>query len=114
MVAGFYICTRFGKRPEYLIDLISGTPIEWIRKIPTISVRKFIESQELKRNDEKLWQIWLAQFPWMTTENYISFDDFKKQQYMSAVDTRSTSEIADELHDIEKQFEQKGKDDGTV
>lgn len=40
-----------------------------------IYYKKAIEEKE----DDRLYQLWLIQFPYMTNESYISFNDYKRE-----------------------------------
>jgi len=50
---------------------------------------------------EKAWQRWLAEYPYMTKENFISFEDFYKALVVPAhISQRTTEEILADVYEI--------------
>ncbi|WP_195269953.1 hypothetical protein [Eubacterium sp. 1001713B170207_170306_E7] len=39
----------------------------------------FIRKAFEKENEQRLWDLYIAQFPYMDKETFISFEDYKKQ-----------------------------------
>ena len=58
------ILSRYGSA-EYYLNLPYKDGIALLRKAYE------------KEQDEKIWQMWLAQLPYMNKENYVSFSDYR-------------------------------------
>ena len=62
-----------------------------------------------KNRDERIFQQWVAQLPWMGQENFISFNDYRDNVTGANIDRRSVAEIESDLAEVEAQL-QKGGD----
>lgn len=67
-----------------------------------------------KKEENKYRNMWLAIYPRMSKDNFISFDDFYNKRY-EQIDT-PTNEILKETEDIRKRFkeaeEKRGENNG--
>lgn len=66
-----------------------------------------IKAMEENR-DERLFQQWVVQVPWMDKENYVSFEDYKNKLTGANVDRRSVSDIEADLAEVERQLQRGG------
>jgi hypothetical protein len=57
--------------------------------------------------EDKLWQQWLAIYPNMSNENFISFEDFKKETFKPKVEKINAEEVLKDAESI------KAMDQGT-
>lgn len=62
-----------------------------------------------KNREERIFQQWVAQLPWMNNENFISFPDYKDRVTGANIDRRSVAEILADISEVEAQL-QKGGD----
>lgn len=62
-----------------------------------------------KSRDERLFQQWVTQLPWMDKDNFVSFADYKDRVTGANIDRRSVAEIMKELDEVEREL-QKGGD----
>ena len=62
-----------------------------------------------KTREERLFQQWVVQLPWMGKENFVSFADYKDRVTGANIDRRSVAEIMAELDEVEREL-QKGGD----
>jgi hypothetical protein len=62
---------------------------------------------EKKRDEQRLWDLWLCQYPWMTEENFVAFDEFCKPAQI--VTKKSTRAILDKVSGIKQRFDERGK-----
>lgn len=63
---------------------------------------RLIEVAHEKDIEEKLWQQWLALYPNMTADNFISFEDFKSETLIknAVLENKSKDEILADVSDI--------------
>lgn len=62
----------------------------------------------IKKQEDKLFQEWLVQVPYMDKDSYISFNDYLnncKQNNQSNYDHVSDEELLKEMEEVIKQFE---------
>ncbi len=57
--------------------------------------------------NEKLWELWLAQYPNMTKETFVSFEQFKLNSRKSAQVKRSEQEIVEDADNILKSMKRR-------
>ena len=62
-----------------------------------------------KTREERLFQQWVVQLPWMDKENFVSFADYKDRVTGANIDRRSVAEIMADLDEVEREL-QKGGD----
>ncbi len=62
-----------------------------------------------KERDDRIFQQWVAQLPWMSQDNYVSFAEYKDKITGANIDRRSVVEIMADLDEVERQL-QKGGD----
>ena len=68
-----------------------------------------IRRAEEQERDERLHRQWSVQLPFMGTETYVSFAEYKAQVTGANIDTRPTGEVVEECWEIERQLtRQKG------
>jgi hypothetical protein len=63
-----------------------------------------IRKAEEKDQEERLFQQWVAQLPYMDKKTFISFDDYKDKLTGANIDRRSVAEIEADLADAERQL----------
>lgn len=66
-----------------------------------------------KTREERIFQQWVAQLPWMGQDNFISFRDYKDKVTGANIDRRSVAEIEAELAEVVAHFETGGAADGS-
>lgn len=58
-----------------------------------------------KDRDDRIFQQWVAQLPWMGKENFLSFADYRDRVTGVNIDRRSTAEILADLDEVERQLQ---------
>ena len=61
-----------------------------------------------QERDERLFQQWVVQLPYMGQERYISFADYRDKLTGANIDRRSVAEIMAELNEVERQLQKGG------
>jgi len=61
-----------------------------------------------KERDERIFQQWVAQLPWMGRDNFVSFADYKDKLTGANIDRRSVAEIEADLEEVERQLQRGG------
>lgn len=61
-----------------------------------------------KNRDERIFQQWVAQLPWMDKEHFVSFPDYRDTVTGANIDRRSVAEIEAELAEVEAQLQRGG------
>lgn len=61
-----------------------------------------------KTRDERIFQQWVAQLPWMGQDNFMSFKDYKDRVTGANIDRRSVAEIEADLAEVEAQLQKGG------
>lgn len=61
-----------------------------------------------KDREERMFQQWVVQLPWMSEKDFISFADYKNKLTGANIDRRSVAEIEAELADVERQLQRGG------
>lgn len=61
-----------------------------------------------KNREERVFQQWVAQLPWMGQENFISFPDYMDRVTGANIDRRSVAEIEAEVAEVEAQLQRGG------
>ncbi|MEG3004353.1 MAG: hypothetical protein RR878_05330 [Anaerorhabdus sp.] len=92
----FYTCTRFNIID--LIDVLSCTPLEYLRILNVSKLRKYVEI----KIDEKIYKMYIEQIPFML--NKISFEEYKKLFFIPPhIDKNAEIEKAKkEIHEAKK------------
>ena len=62
-----------------------------------------------KTREERYFQQWVAQLPWMDQEHFVSFQDYKDRITGANIDRRSVAEIEAELAEVEAQLQRGGE-----
>lgn len=73
----------------------------------TAGLELIAKAMEQER-DERLFQQWVSQLPWMGRENFVSFADYKDRVTGANIDRRSTAELMRELDEVEAEFQKGG------
>lgn len=60
-----------------------------------------------EKAEEMLWQRWLVDFSRMNHENFISFENYKKEVFKSKTESLDKAKILEDAEDI-KRMDQKG------
>lgn len=63
-------------------------------------IRKAVE----KDQEERLFQQWVAQLPYMDKKTFVSFEDYRDKLTGANIDRRSVAEIEADLADAERQL----------
>lgn len=60
-----------------------------------------------KKQEKRLWDIWSLKYPHMTHEDFISFEDFKKESLTpkSTITEKSLEEIEEEMNKVITRYE---------
>lgn len=58
-----------------------------------------------KEREERIFQQWVAQLPWMDEKHFVSFADYKDKLTGANIDRRSVAEIEADLADVERQLQ---------
>ena len=66
-----------------------------------------IKALEQER-DDRIFQQWVVQLPYMGKENYISLAEYKDKLTGANIDRRSVAEIMAELDEVERQLQKGG------
>lgn len=66
-----------------------------------------IKALEQER-DDRIFQQWVAQLPFMGKDNFISFAAYKDRLTGANIDRRSVAEIMAELDEVERQLQKGG------
>lgn len=61
-----------------------------------------------KTREERYFQQWVAQLPWMDQEHFVSFKDYKDKITGANIDRRSVAEIEADLAEVEAQLQRGG------
>lgn len=61
-----------------------------------------------KTREERYFQQWVAQLPWMDQEHFVSFKDYKDRITGANIDRRSVAAIEAELAEVEAQLQRGG------
>lgn len=58
-----------------------------------------------KTREERYFQQWVAQLPWMDHDHFVSFKDYKDRITGANIDRRSVAEIEADLAEVEEQLQ---------
>ena len=61
-----------------------------------------------EKQKERVFQQWVAQFPYMDKKTFISFEDYWNKLTGSNIDRRSVAEIEADLAEAERELERGG------
>lgn len=75
---------------------------EYVLKLPLDEGLALYQKGLEAAQNEKLWELWLAQYPNMTKETFVSFEQFKLNSRKSAQVKRSEQEIIEDANNILK------------
>lgn len=75
---------------------------QYILKMPFRKGRKLLITILENEQKEKSWQVWLAKYPQMDSETYISFDEFYRQNKLQKVVKRTDEEVINDAENILK------------
>jgi hypothetical protein len=71
-----------------------------------------IKAMEQER-DDRIFQQWVSQLPWMGRENFVSFADYKDRVTGANIDRRSVAEIIKDLDEVEQELQGGGDANGS-
>lgn len=57
--------------------------------------------------ENNMWDLWKLQYPLMTKENYISFEDYKNKNVVKKHTKKSYEEIEKEMQQVENAFSER-------
>ena len=66
-----------------------------------------------KDRDDRLFQQWVTQLPWMGQDNFISFADYRDRVTGANIDRRSVAEIEADLARAEQELKGGGDANGS-
>ena len=61
-----------------------------------------------KTREERYFQQWVTQLPWMDREHFVSFKEYMDNLTGANIDRRSVAEIEADLADVEAQLQRGG------
>lgn len=61
-----------------------------------------------KNREERIFQQWVVQLPWMSQERQISFADYKDRVTGANIDRRSVAELWADLDEVERELQRGG------
>ena len=61
-----------------------------------------------KNREERIFQQWVTQLPWMNKESFVSFADYKDRVTGANVDRRSVAELWADLDEVERELQRGG------
>lgn len=98
----FFIAARY--KIADLVVLLKGYDWNMISHIPIKQFENVIVGISKQNEKDKMWAMWLQVYPHMTKETFISFEKWIES---TEYDSRPTSEIENELNDLEYIFSKK-------
>ena len=66
-----------------------------------------------KDRDERIFQQWVVQLPWMDKDSAVSFADYKARVTGANIDRRSVAEIEADVDAAERELMEGGAADGS-
>lgn len=78
--------------------------IDFIMQMPVSDFYKFLKLAKEKEQEERIFVMWTQQLPFMSKDNFTSFNDYKDSVTGKNIDTRSTAEINEDIDEIEKKL----------
>jgi hypothetical protein len=66
-----------------------------------------------KNRDDRIFQQWVAQLPWMNQDSFVSFADYKDRVTGANIDRRSVAEIEADLARAEQELQGGGDANGS-
>lgn len=96
---GFTVASKINFDAEELMDLLFSrySDMAYIMTLDIDWILDLIDKAIVKREEERLWDIYLVQFPQMTKENYVSFVDYKKK--LEEPEQIDQTETMEEMYD---------------
>jgi len=78
-----------------------------IQDLPLSTIHSLIKHSVEKEQEKYIWEMWLARYQWMDKDNFISFNDFKKNLLKPTVQhsNKSLEEIEEEMMKVVKAYE---------
>lgn len=70
-----------------------------IMQIDAATGIELIKKAYLEESKERAWQVYLTQYPYMTEESFITFEDYFKR-LTAPPDTRTTEDILGEISEL--------------
>lgn len=102
----FYQCCKIDEIEVIDVLMSRYGNIQFLESMDWDTALKVIEKATEKENRKKWYLVWVQQLPWMSEDNYESFDEFYDKVTLKNVDMRPTEVIQAELDEIEKLFEE--------
>lgn len=87
--------------------------IEYLLQLDADTGCALITKAREKERDDRIFQQWVAQLPFMGTDSFVSFADYKDRVTGANIDRRSAAEILAELDEVEKELQGGGDDHGS-
>lgn len=78
--------------------------IDYIMHMPVNEFCEFFKLAKDKEREERIFEMWAQQMPFMSKDNFISFEDYKAKVTGKNIDTRATSEILEDIDEIENKL----------
>lgn len=76
--------------------------MSFVMQLDSETLIELIDKAREKDIEEKLWQRWLTELPRMNEDNFISFDEYKKQSFKRNEQETSTKSEEEVLEDANK------------
>lgn len=80
--------------------------IDYIMQMPAADFHEFFKIAKDKEREERIFAMWAQQMPFMSKDSFVSFDEYKDRVTGRNIDTRSTSELSQEIDEIERKMQQ--------
>lgn len=95
---------------EEIIDLLLSrySNIDFIMRQDIETALRIIKKAKEKEEEKRYFIQWAVQLPFMTKDNYISFNDYIDKVTGRNIDTRSTAECMAEIEEVKQSFAKGG------
>jgi hypothetical protein len=107
MEAFFQECSKLDEIEIKELLLRKYHNINYIMSMEAVEFITFLEKALCIDTEDKLFQMWLQRFTLMDKDTYISFKDFRSNAMGENIDKRSTTEILEEIEEVEALFERR-------
>lgn len=84
---------------------------DYVMKLSLRNITRLLKKAFDKRKEQKAWQLYLMKYQNMTSEDYMSFEDFYNPREQS---NKSEKEILTDVKEILSAFKKEGEIDGNI
>ena len=82
-------------------------------RLPADRGSALIERAEKRQTEDRQFLQWVVQLPYMGSDSFMSFEDYKRRLHGEDIDRRPTAEILSELAGVESYFANREAENGT-